>query len=237
MPDDILTNLKNYSNPKKAKILSRFFKTGIGEYGEGDKFLGVVVPDIRKIAKKHVHLSLNEIEKHLHSNFHEERMCVLLILVEQFKKDTEKQKKIFEFYLKNTEYINSWDLVDLSAPSIVGVYLSDKDKKEKEVLYKLSKSENLWEKRISIISTLSFIKQNKFKDTFEISKILLKDKHDLIHKAIGWMLREVGKRNLDEEEKFLKENNRYKTMPRTMLRYAIEKFPEEKRKKYLNGEI
>ena len=206
MSDDILKELKKASSPEKAKLLSRFFKTGKEEYGEGDKFIGVVVPEIRKIAKKHLHLSLNEIEKHLHSKVHEERLVALLILVEKFKKSNEKEKKeIFDFYLKNTKYINNWDLIDLTAPTIVGLYLLNKDKK---ILYYMSTSESIWEKRISIMSTFCFIKCSKFEDSFNISEILINDKHDLIHKAVGWMLREIGKKNLEAEEKFLKKEDR-----------------------------
>jgi 3-methyladenine DNA glycosylase AlkD len=166
MSDDISQELQKCASPKKAKILSGFFKTGKGEYGEGDKFIGVVVPEIRKISKKHLDLSLKEIEKHLHSKIHEERLVALLILVEKFKKADEKEKKeIFDFYLKNTKHTNNWDLIDLTAPSIVGAYLLNKDKK---ILYYMSTSESIWEKRIAIMSTFQFIKCSKFEDTFNI---------------------------------------------------------------------
>jgi len=231
--------LKKYSDKERAVLLQRFFKTGIGEYGEGDVFLGITVPDQRKISKEFKNLTLTEIQELLNSKIHEKRLIALLILIEQFdkadKEDNEKLKKgIFDFYLKNAKNnkINNWDLVDLSAPNIVGNFLIDKDR---GVLYQLASSDNLWEKRISIISTYSFIRKNQFEDTLKISKILLKDSHDLIHKAVGWMLREVGKKDEAILEKFLKEN--YKTMPRTMLRYSIEKFDENKRKRYLRGEI
>ncbi len=231
----IKQELKKRANPKKAKLLSGFFKTGKGEYGEGDIFLGVIVPETREVAKMFLDLELSEIEKSLFSKIHEERLASLLILVEKYKNgDLPTKKEIFNFYLKNTKYINNWDLVDLTSHKIVGEWLVDKSR---EILYRLAQSENLWERRISIISCFAFIRNNDFKDAFEISKILLKDKHDLIHKAVGWILREIGKRNLKAEEKFLQEGRRYKNMPRTMLRYAIEKFDEEKRKKYLNGEI
>jgi 3-methyladenine DNA glycosylase AlkD len=209
--------------------LQRFFKTGFGQYGEGDIFLGIVVPNTRIVAKKFSDLPLYEIKKILYSRVHEERLCALLLLVEKFNKANDlEQKKIFDFYIKNAKQANNWDLVDLSAPKIVGKYLLDKSK---TILYKFAKSKNLWEKRISIVSTYTFIKAGEYKDTFKIAEILMNDKHDLIHKAVGWMLREVGKISQKDEEKFLQKY--YKKMPRTTLRYAIEKFPEEKRIKYL----
>ncbi len=220
-------DLKKLANSKKAKLLSGFFKTGKGEYGEGDIFLGIIVPDARKIVKKYYKdICLIELQELVSSKFHEERLTALLILVEKYK--VENKKEIFEFYIKNLKYINNWDLVDVTSPRIVGEYLLDKDK---SVLYKLSKSKDLWEKRVSIISTLRFIKDNSFKDTLKISEILLNDKHDLIHKAVGWMLREVGKKDQKTEEEFLKKY--YKQMPRTMLRYAIERFSQEKREFYM----
>lgn len=228
-------NLKNdlhsLENPEKKKILQKFFKTGPGQYGEGDIFLGISVPESRKIAKKYENLSLKDTEKLLNSKIHEERLVALLLLVQKFKKNQEK-KQIFGFYLKHSRKINNWDLVDLSAPKILGAYLLDRNK---SILYKLSKSKNLWEKRIGIISTHTFIKNNQYKDTLKISEILLNDEHDLIHKAVGWMLREVGKKDLKTLETFLKKY--YKRMPRTMLRYSIEKFPEKTRKSYLNNLI
>ena len=227
----IQKDLRKSANPRKAKVLQRFFKTGPGQYGEGDVFLGITVPESRKIARKYENSSFQEIEKLLESKVHEERLVALLILVEKYNNISERQD-IIEFYLKNTKYINNWDLVDLSSDKILGEYLLDK---EKSVLYNLAKSNNIWERRIAIVSTYSFIKNNEFNETIKISKMLLDDKHDLIHKAVGWMLREVGKRDLAAEELFLREN--YKKMPRTMLRYAIERFPEAKRKAYLNGEI
>jgi 3-methyladenine DNA glycosylase AlkD len=231
MIEDLKRELSLYSDFEKANILQRFFKTGFGQYGEGDIFLGIVVPNTRIVAKKFSDLPLAEIKKALYSRIHEERLCALLILVEKFNKgDNKIKKEVFDFYIKNAKQANNWDLVDLSSPKIVGEYLLNKDKK---ILYKFAKSENLWEKRISVISTYMFIKNKKYKDSFKIAEILMNDKHDLIHKAVGWMLREIGKRDLAEEEKFLK--NHYKKMPRTMLRYAIEKFPEEKRMKYLKG--
>ena len=225
--------LVKQSNPEQAKILMRFFKTGIGEYGEGDEFLGIKVPISRSIAKQFKELSLSEIQELLDSKAHEERLIGLFILVEQYRKaDAEKMQTIYEFYLKNAKRVNNWDLVDLSAEKIIGAYLMDKDKR---ILFKLAKSKNLWEKRIAIMSTFHFIKNGFYDTTFAISDMLLKDEHDLIHKAVGWMLREIGNRNLAEQEKFLKKN--YKTMPRTMLRYAIEKFPEKKRQAYLKERV
>ncbi len=225
--------LKKLANPKQAVLLQGFFKTGKGEYGEGDIFLGIKVPETRKVAKKFNDISFKEIENSLKSKIHEERLAALLILVDRYAKADEKEKKeIFEFYLAHARRVNNWDLVDLSAPKIVGEYLLDKSK-DRKVLYLLAESENLWEKRISIISTFTFIRNNDFEDTLKISEVLLKDEHDLIHKAVGWMLREVGKKDIKEEEKFLKKH--YRDMPRTMLRYAIEKFPENKRKAYLKG--
>ena len=227
---EIKKDLKKLANPKQAKLLQRFFKTGKGEYGEGDIFLGIKVPEQRKIAKKYPDLSLKEIQELLLSKIHENRLTSLFVLIEQYKKSDEKGKKeIFGFYLKNTKNINNWDLVDLSAPKIVGDYLLDKNR---SILYKLAKSKSLWERRISILSTAAFIWNNEYKDTLKISGILLNDKHDLIHKGVGWMLREVGKRvSQEKEEEFLRKH--YKKMPRTMLRYAIERFSEKKRKFYM----
>ncbi|MCC7570405.1 DNA alkylation repair protein [Candidatus Micrarchaeota archaeon] len=229
----MLSNLKKdlyyLKNSEKSKIYSKYFKTGKGEYGEGDIFIGVTVPNQRIIAKKYKDFSLSDVSKLLKSKIHEHRLTALFILVYKFKKSDEKtKKKIYNLYLKHTKYVNNWDLVDSSAHYIVGAYLFDKDR---TVLYGLAKSKNLWEKRISIISTYYFISKNDFKDTLKISEFLLHDTHDLIHKAVGWMLREIGKRNMETEEKFLLKH--YKTMPRTMLRYAIEKFPEKKRKYYM----
>ena len=222
--------LKNLGNPEQAKLLQGFFKTGPGQYGEGDIFLGIKVPVQRKVAKKYKDLPLQEIQQLLDSKIHEHRLVGLLILVYNYEKSKKKEK--VDFYLSNTRNINNWDLVDLTANKILGDYLLDKNR---SLLYNLAKSSDLWEKRISMISTAAFIKENDFNDTLKISEILLNDKHDLIHKAVGWMLREVGKKDQDVEEKFLKKY--YKNMPRTMLRYAIEKFEESKRKAYLRSEI
>jgi 3-methyladenine DNA glycosylase AlkD len=222
-------DMNDLADPEKAVVLSRFFKTGKGQYGEGDIFLGITVPKQRAVATKYPGLSLKVIRKLLSGGIHEYRLVSLLILVNKYKKaEMEGRKKIIDFYLQNTMFINNWDLVDLSAPNILGDYLVDKDR---SVLYRLARSENLWERRIAIMSTLSFIRKNDFGDTLDISEILLNDSHDLIHKAAGWMLREVGKRDLETEEEFLKRH--YRRMPRTMLRYAIERFDERKRKFFL----
>lgn len=225
--------LKSKASSKRAKALQWFFKTGPGEYGEGDIFLGVQVGGSREVAKKYRTLLLGDVRKLLHSKIHEERTVALLILIHQFQDgDDKEKKKIFNFYLKNTKHINNWDLVDVSAHRIIGEYLAGKPKK---ILSKLAKSKNLWERRIAIIATFYFIGNNQFEQTLKISKMLLRDEHDLIHKAVGWGLREIGKKNLGVEEKFLKKY--YKKMPRTMLRYAIERFPEKKRQAYLKGTI
>ena len=227
-------DLRKVSDKERAKNLQGFFKTKKGQYGEGDIFLGIRVPQIREVAKKAVsRISLGDVQELLGSKFHEERLVALLILVERYKQASDKNKKeIYNFYLANAKRVNNWDLVDLSAPRIVGDYLLHRNRK---VLYKLVKSKNLWEKRIAIVSTLMFIKYGQFSDTLKISKILMNDKHDLIHKAVGWMLREVGKKDRKLLEGFLKEN--YSSLPRTTLRYAIERFPEDLRKKFLLGEV
>lgn len=219
--------LKNLSNPAQAKNLQRFFKTGKGEYGEGDVFLGIKVPVLRKVAGQYKNLSIKDTEELLNSGIHEHRMVSLFILVRKYNKE-ENKKEIFNLYLRNTGNINNWDLVDLSAPNIAGDYLLDKPR---GILYKLAKSKDLWEKRIAILATFIFIRNGQYEDTLKISEMLLDDKHDLIHKGVGWMLREIGKRDRAAEETFL--DKYYKRMPRTMLRYAIEKFDEEKRKHYL----
>ena len=212
--------------------MQRFFKTGPGEYGEGDRFLGITVPFIRKISHKFSDLSLLEVEKILKSKIHEERLIALLILVHRFKKNPDEQKKIYDFYLKNTKCVNNWDLVDLSSHHIIGEYLLDKPK---DILFELARSENLWERRIAMISTFSFIRDRKLDTSLKIAELLVKDKEDLIQKALGWMLREIGKKDLAIEENFLKKY--YKQMGRTALRYAIERFPEQKRLAYLHGKV
>ena len=226
-------DLRKFSNKSKAKILQKFFKTGPGEYAEGDIFMGVTVPHTREVARRYQNLSLNETLTLLKSTIHEERLLALLILVSKYSNGDDKEKeRIYKSYLKNAKHINNWDLVDLSADKIVGSYLMDK---EKTCLYRLAKSRNLWKRRISILATFHFIKNNRYQETLAIAEALLSDPEDLIHKAVGWMLREIGKRDLLVEERFLKKC--YKKMPRTMLRYAIERFPELKRKAYLYGRI
>ncbi|MCH8956831.1 DNA alkylation repair protein [candidate division KSB1 bacterium] len=230
---DVKAHMQELSNPKIAEHSLRFFKTGPGEYGEGDLFLGIRVPVTKKVARKFKELPVDEVLKLLKSKYHEERLLALIMLVNRFKKETDKeQKKIYEAYLSHTEYINNWDLVDGSAHQIVGGYLFERDRKP---LYQLAKSKSLWERRISMIATYTFIKRDDFEDTLNLSAILLTDEEDLMHKAVGWMLREVGKKDLEVEEKFLRKH--YKKMPRTMLRYAIEKFEERRRKGYLHGKI
>ena len=227
----ISKRLRKFASKEKARVLQGFFKTGPGEYGEGDLFLGVIVPYIRKVAKEFQGAALSEITALLRSGVHEERLLALLMLVHAYADgDISQKKKIYGLYLKNTTYINNWDLVDLSAPNIVGAHLADKSRKP---LYMLARSRDLWKKRIAILATFRFIKQNDFHDALAIAAILLQEEHDLLHKAVGWMLREIGKRDLRAEERFLKP--RYQTMPRTMLRYAIERFPEDKRQRYLKG--
>lgn len=227
-------DLAKLANPKRAELSAYYFKTGEGQYGYGDVFLGTSVPAQRVIAKKYKALPLKEVEKLLQSKVHEERLTASIILVEQFKKaDEATQKDIYDFYLANTVYINNWDIIDGSAPYIVGMWLQDRDKK---VLLKLAKSKLLWDRRIAIMATFPYIREGDATWTFKIAALLLHDNEDLIHKAVGWMLREVGKScGRATEEKFLKQH--YKIMPRTMLRYAIEKFDEPLRQKYLLGKI
>ena len=225
------------ADEQKREFLPYFFKTGKGQYGCGDKFIGVVVPKQRALVKKYKTLELAEIEQLINDEYHECRLTALLFLVEKFKqakKDIEQQKNIFYFYISNYQRVNNWDLVDLSAPNIVGEFLLNKPADE---LLQYAKSGNLWLQRISIIATLTFIRKKRFDKTFEVAKILLNHRHDLIHKAVGWMLREVGKMDYNAEYQFLMEENRYQKMPRTMLRYAIEKFPENIRQDFLKSRV
>ncbi|MEW8561366.1 MAG: DNA alkylation repair protein [Candidatus Thiodiazotropha sp.] len=225
--------LRGLADPVIAEHSQRFFKTGKGEYGEGDRFLGVRVPVLRREAKRHHGISIKQLLRLLRSRYHEERLCALLVMVLKYQRGSEEEKAaIYQHYLENTGYINNWDLVDSSAHLILGAHLEDR---EKGVLYRLAGSENLWERRIAIMSTLHFIKNQAYEDTLKLSLILLEDSHDLIHKAVGWMLREVGNRAPKVERAFL--NRHYRRMPRIMLRYAIEKFPEKERKAYLNGRL
>jgi 3-methyladenine DNA glycosylase AlkD len=230
---EIRRKLQNLGNRETAKTLKRFFKTGPGEYAEGDIFLGIRVPDLRKLAKEYQDIASNEITVLLTSPIHEERLLALLILVRTYSNGDESTKrKIYELYFRHIHFINNWDLIDGSAAHIVGAFLMDKSK---EPLYHLAQSKNFWLRRISIISTFYFIKHNEFSETLKIAAMLISDKENLIHKAVGWMLREVGNRDLQAEERFLR--NHYQQMPRTMLRYATEKFPEPKRQHYLQGKI
>ena len=222
MLQQLIKEIQDAKNFKRANVLQGFFKTGSGEYGEGDKFLGIKVPIQRKIAERYIRLNLGGIQKLLDSKIHEYRLIGLLILILKFKKAEEKEKgNLFNFYLKNTHNINNWDLVDLTAHKIVGAFLKDKKRDE---LYRLAQSKNLWEKRIAMISCFWYIKDEDFKDALRIAEILLEDEHDLIHKAVGWMLREIGKRNQEVLKSFLKKH--YKNIPRTTLRYSIERFDE-----------
>lgn len=221
-----LTSLGDAEDAAQAR---RFFKTGPGQYGEGDQFLGIRVPVLRKLAKELIDTPLNDTVKLLHSPFHEARMLALLIWIYQAKRG-DKTLPLYRIYLANTRHINNWDLVDVSAEHIVGTHLFERSR---QPLYKLAKSKSLWERRIAIISTFYFIRLGDFTDTLAIADILLNDPEDLMHKAVGWMLREVGKRDLTAEESFLLP--RYTNMPRTMLRYAIERFPEPLRTAYLHG--
>lgn len=231
MLEQLRKELGKAGNEKRAKFVSGYFKTGKGEYGEGDLFLGLSVPETRKIAKKYKDMDMQDVQQLLKSKIHEERYCALEILCFKYDKADEKEKEIiFDFVLKNTDGINNWDLVDSTAPYIVGDFLLNKPEL-KNILYKLAKSDNLWERRIAIVSTLTFIKAKKFEDTIKISEILMKDKHDLIHKAVGWMLREMGKRDEKELIKFL--DKYYKEMPRTMLRYSLERLNDRLKKEYM----
>ncbi len=229
----ISKELRALASPATAINLQRFFKTGPGQYGEGDVFLGIKVPPMRTLAKRHPNTDLETIATLLDSRYHEERFLALLLLMQRYQQGTRRdQTAVYDLYLGNTHCINNWDLVDISAPHIVGRHLQDRSRK---ILYKLARSSSLWERRIAILATFHFIRREDFADTLKIAKILLHDEHDLIHKAVGWMLREVGKRNLVNEKVFLQQH--YRSMPRTMLRYAIERFPESKRKRYLSGKV
>jgi 3-methyladenine DNA glycosylase AlkD len=223
--------LRTLSDPSRAALLQRFFKTGPGEYADSDLFRGIRVPMLRKLARQYEFLTLAETKKLLRSIYHEDRLLALLILTRTYARgDDVVRARVFDFYLKNTRFVNNWDLVDASAGPIVGAFLWDKNR---EMLYRLAKSRNMWERRIAIIATFDFIKRGEFAETLSIAELLVSDTEDLIHKAVGWMLREVGKRNLGAEKEFLLAN--YRQMPRVMLRYAIEKFPERRRQRFLKG--
>lgn len=226
---EIRKELETYVDPVKREYLPKFFKTGQGQYGEGDKFLGIVVPNTRLVAKRHKDESFEVMAELLHSEWHECRLCALLMLVERFKKSGEAERKvIYDFYLSQTDRINNWDLVDLSAPYIVGEYLKDKSRED---LYRLANSTLLWEQRIAVVATATLIRNDDFNDILHLSELLLHHKHDLMQKAVGWMLREMGKRNKDLLVQFL--DKFACEMPRTMLRYSIEKLTEEERKHYM----
>jgi 3-methyladenine DNA glycosylase AlkD len=225
--------LRRFATKEKAALLQRFFKTGPGQYGEGDKFLGVMVPQTRLVVKEFRDAPLPEIAHLLRSPWHEDRLCALLILVSRFERgDDALRNKVYSLYLRNTRYVNNWDLVDLSAPKIVGPYL---DGGSRALLYRLVRSKMLWERRIAVLATFPYIRKGDFDDALALAEMLLGDDHDLMHKAVGWMLREVGKKDVSALEAFLKQHQR--NMPRTALRYAIERFPEAKRKKYLTGNL
>lgn len=226
---DVGKELHRRADKKRAAVMQGFFKTGPGQYAEGDVFVGVPVPESRIVAKKFGDLPLDQVKELLHSKVHEERLVALLILVQKYAAGSEREK-VVEFYLENIRQVNNWDLVDTSAPGILGTHLMDGDRK---LLHRLAKSENVWERRIAIVSTLHFIRKKDFADTFRIAGMLLSDTHDLIHKAAGWMLREVGKKDQAALEAFL--DRQYRAMPRTMLRYAIERLPEAKRRRYMKS--
>lgn len=232
--NQIKSELFSLGSIEKKMVLQRFFKTGKGEYGEGDVFIGVTIPQQREIVKRYKVLPLTEIKMLLKEPYHECRMIALLFLVNEYEKckDVAKREAIYSFYLQNTETINNWDLVDLSAPKIIGSHLLSQNA---DILIELAKSNNLWLQRIAIVSTLRFIKSGRFEDTFIIAELLFDSKEDLLHKAVGWMLREIGKKEFQAEYSFLKKH--YKKMSRTTLRYAIERFPEDERQKFLSGKI
>lgn len=230
---EIRGRLHSLGDAQKAQFLKGFFKTGPGEYAEGDIFLGIRVPEVRKLTREYRTLTAGGVVPLLRSPFHEERLFALLVFVREFSHgDGRAREEIYGLYRENMEFVNNWDLVDLSAPPIVGGFLEDRNG---DSLYRLAESPVLWERRIAIMATFHFIRLRRFADTLKIAKILLNDREDLIHKAVGWMLREVGKRDAECEESFLKEH--YREMPRTMLRYAIEKFPPSRRRMYLDGSI
>ena len=230
---EITSHLQQLADEKIAEHSQRFFKTAKGEYGYGDVFLGIRVPVIRQAVRKYRTAPTGTAKRLLKSRYHEVRLFALLLLVYKFSKGDEKeQKEIFDLYLAHTRYINNWDLVDSSAHQIVGGWLEGR---KKDILYELAESDSLWERRIAIIATYRFIRNDRFTETLRISRRLLADREDLIHKAVGWMLREVGNRDRNKETVFLKTH--YRKMPRTMLRYAIEKYSKAERQKYLKGEV
>jgi len=229
----VKTEMNALADPERASHSQRFFKTGPGEYGQGDCFLGITVPETRMVARRWKQLPLTSVRELLDSGYHEMRLLALVIMVEQFRKaDPREQERIYDFYMQHRERVNNWDLVDTSAPAIVGGYLENRSRK---ILYQLARSGILWERRIAVLATFYFIRNDDFTDALELARILVDDPEDLIHKALGWMLREIGNRDRNAEEVFLKRH--YRAMPRTMLRYAIEKFPETLRQRYLKGKV
>lgn len=229
---DLMDRLRQLGDPEDARFLQRYFRTGPGEYGEGDQFLGIRIPVLRRLAREHRGVPPDEIAELLRSPWHEARMLALLLMVDAYVRGgADARDAIYTLYLANTRYVNNWDLVDSSAPYIVGAHLEDGDR---GVLERLARSDSLWERRIAILATLHFIRRGDFDPTLRIAELLVDDGHDLIHKAVGWMLREVGNRDRAAEEAFLRRHHR--SMPRTMLRYAIEKFPPGQRHAWLRGE-
>jgi 3-methyladenine DNA glycosylase AlkD len=232
-PQSLRRSLKKIADPQRAKHSQQYFKTGKGEYGAGDRFLGITVPAVRALARQYRELPLRDIDSLLHSRWHEERLLALLLWVDRTRRgDARQRKRIYLNYLRSTRYINNWDLVDSSAGQIVGAYLADKDK---GVLFRLARSANLWERRIAVIASGHFIRNGRFTETLKIATLLLHDEYDLIHKAVGWMLREVGKYDRPCLERFLIRHQA--SMPRTMLRYAVEHLPAEQRRRYLRGNV
>jgi 3-methyladenine DNA glycosylase AlkD len=232
---EVIKEIHGLKNLEKKKILQRFFKTGVGEYGEGDLFLGVTVPEIRKVVKHSNGLILKDIQELVRNEYHEIRLCGFLILVDKYecfikRKEFDEAKRLVDFYLKNLKYANNWDLIDLSCYKILGDYLIE-NKSERKILYELIKSKNMWHRRAGIVSTMALIRKGDLDDTYSISKKLFKDKEDLMHKATGWLLREAGKRDETRLKEHLRQNIR--SIPRTTLRYAIEKFNEEERAIFL----
>lgn len=229
----ILDRLQQIGDPEHARFVAGYFRTGPGDYGEGDRFLGIRIPALRALAREFRGTPLDDAAELLRSPWHEARLLALLLLVDAYARgDAEMREAVYRLYLDNTRYVNNWDLVDSSAPQIVGAHLKDGDR---GVLERLARSASLWERRIAILATQHFIRRGDFGTTLRIAEMLVDDGHDLIHKAVGWMLREVGNRDRAAEEAFLRRHHR--TMPRTMLRYAIERFPPDLRHAYLRGEI
>jgi 3-methyladenine DNA glycosylase AlkD len=233
---ELSRDLRSHASSQRALLLSRYFKTAPGQYGAGDTFIGVTVPQVRTVVRRYRGLPLSDAVELLRSPVHEERLCALLLMVDRYNRGEERAtRSVVHAYLRNRRCINNWDLVDLSAPNILGDWLL-RTKSSGAVLVRLARSRNLWERRIAILSTFAFIGAGRYVPTFNVARLLLTDGHDLIHKAVGWALREVGKRiDQETEEEFLRRH--YRTMPRTMLRYAIERFPGRLRQAYLHGRV